>query len=66
MGFPPDPPARGRWKGDVLTLEKKTPRGEARYRFTYADDHHDFEIENRFPGQTAFATFIRGHYRRER
>jgi hypothetical protein len=66
MGFPPDPPARGRWNGDVLTLEKKTPRGEARYRFTYADDHHDFEIENRFAGQADFATFIRGHYRRER
>ncbi|HEY6986444.1 MAG TPA: DUF1579 family protein [Rhodanobacteraceae bacterium] len=66
MGFPPDPPARGRWNGDQLLFEKNTPRGEARYEFRFADDHYDFRIENRFPGQKDFAEFMRGHYLRER
>ena len=66
MGFPPDPPARGRWNGDVLLFEKKTPRGEARYQFTYAGDVYEFRIENRFPGQKDFAVFMQGRYQRER
>ena len=66
MGFPPDPPARGRWDGDVLLFEKKTPRGEARYRFAFAGETYEFRIENRFPGQSDFMTFMHGRYRRER
>jgi hypothetical protein len=66
MGFPPDPPARGRWNGDRLLFEKKTPRGEARYEFLFGGDHYDFRIENRFPGQSEFVVFMKGHYRRER
>jgi len=65
MGFPPEP-ARGRWEGDVLKLEKKTPRGEARYEFRLGLDAYDFSIENRFPGQTEFVTFMKGRYQRER
>lgn len=65
MGFPPDPPARGRWNGDRLSFEKKTPRGEGRYEFLFGGDHYDFRIENRFPGQPDFVVFMQGHYRRE-
>jgi len=66
MGFPPDPPARGRWNGDVLLFEKNTPRGEARYQFKYGGDAYGFQIENRFPGQADFVVFMKGHYVRER
>jgi hypothetical protein len=33
-GFPPDPPARGGWDGDTLTLVRRTERGQARWAFT--------------------------------
>jgi len=66
MGFPPDPPARGRWNGDTLLFEKSTPRGEARYEFRFEGDAYRFRIENRFPGQEDFVLFMEGHYRRER
>ena len=58
--------SRGRWDGDVLLFEKKTPRGEARYEFRFGGDTYEFQIENRFPPQPDFMVFMRGHYRRER
>lgn len=64
MGFPPEP-ARGRWQGDTLHFEKTTPRGEARYRYEFAEDRYAFVIENRFPGQSEFAEFIRADYLRQ-
>jgi len=64
MGFPPEP-ARGRWQGDTLHFEKTTPRGEARYRYEFAHDRYRFVIENRFPGQSEFAEFIRADYLRQ-
>jgi hypothetical protein len=64
MGFPPEP-ARGRWDGDTLLFEKKTPRGEARYRYDFASDGYRFTIENRFPGQVEFSEFMHGNYRRD-
>lgn len=67
MGFPPDPPARGRWESDaVLRLGKATPRGEARYEFRLGQDAYDLRIQTRLPGQAEFATFMEGRYRRER
>jgi Protein of unknown function (DUF1579) len=64
MGFPPEP-ARGRWESDTLLFEKKTPRGEGRYRYEFSGDGYRFVIENRFPGQTEFTEFMRGDYRRD-
>lgn len=64
MGFPPEP-ARGHWEGETLVFEKKTPRGEARYRYEFAGDGYRFTIENRFPGQADFSEFMHGDYRRE-
>jgi hypothetical protein len=64
MGFPPEP-ARGRWDGETLLFEKKTPRGEARYRYEFGPDRYRFVIENRFPGQSDFTEFMRGDYRRD-
>ena len=66
MGFPPDPPARGRWNGDRLLFEKSTPRGEARYEFQFGGDEYQFRIENRFPGQQDFEVFMHARYLRQR
>ncbi|HEY6943093.1 DUF1579 family protein [Dokdonella sp.] len=66
LGFAPDPPARGQWRGDVLRLEKRTPRGAARYAFALDDDSLEFRIENRFAGQDDYVEFMRGVYRRSR
>ena len=65
MGFPPDGPARGRWNGDILTLEKSSPQGEARYVYRLLGDRYEFSIENRFPGQHDFCLFMRGAYLRK-
>jgi hypothetical protein len=64
LGFPPDPPARGQWDGDVLRFEKHTPRGSARYVMDFSGDALAFRIENRFAGQDDFVEFMRGLYRR--
>lgn len=64
FGFPPVP-ARGRWNGDTLELEKTTPRGDARYRFALGGDLCGFVIENRFAGQDDFAEFLHGDYVRD-
>jgi len=66
FGFPPDAPARGRWDGEVLSFEKTTPQGEARYRYEFAGDRYRFMIENRLPDQTDFGEFMRGQYSRDR
>ena len=34
LGFPPDPPARGRWEGRDLVFLRTSPRGSARTTFT--------------------------------
>ncbi|MBT2747019.1 MULTISPECIES: hypothetical protein [unclassified Lysobacter] len=44
---------------------KATPRGEARHRYEFGGDRYRFVIENRFPGQSDFAEFIRGDYARQ-
>ena len=66
LGFAPEPPARGRWDGDILRMEKHTPRGAARYTFALGDDAFVFRIENRFAGQDDYVEFMRGDYRRLR
>jgi hypothetical protein len=63
MGVPPEP-ARGTWDGDVLSFEKTTPRGEARYRYEFSGNHYRFMIENRLPGESAFSEFMHGDYSR--
>src|SRR5215471_18905760 len=51
MGFMPDGPAYGEWRGDTLALAKSTPRGQARYTFRFeGPDTYHFRIENSFDG----------------
>ena len=62
LGFPPER-AIGHWDGDTLRFEKRTPRGEARYRYEFAgDDRYRFVIENRLGDAPEFSEFMRGDY----
>jgi len=65
VGFPPDEPARGRFQGDVLTLDRVSPRGAARYVFTITTDECTFSIENKLGDDSEFRPFMRGVYARK-
>jgi hypothetical protein len=66
MGFVPDAPARGKFEGDTLKLEKSTPRGSARYahRLEGKNSYH-FTIENSFDQGKSWQTFLTAAYRRK-
>jgi uncharacterized protein DUF1579 len=66
MGFVPDSPARGKFEGDTLKLEKVTPRGSARYahRLEGKNSYH-FTIENSFDQGKSWQTFLTAAYRRK-
>lgn len=64
MGSPPEGPARGRWDGDTLILDKSTSRGDGRYRYRLSGDRYEFSIENRFPEQEDFCLFMQASYER--
>ena len=64
FGFPPVAPARGRWDGPTLTLEKVTPRGLGRTRFTLEPGRLLQTVEARPAGAAAFAPVMTGRYRR--
>lgn len=63
-GFPPLPPAQGGWNGATLTLEKATPRGLGRTRFTLEGGWLLQTVEARPAGAAAFAPVMAGRYRR--
>jgi hypothetical protein len=57
-------PARGRWEGNVLTLEQRTPMGHSRYVYTFeGEGRYAFRLENSQDGER-WATFMEGRYRR--
>lgn len=64
FGFPPAAPARGGWDGPTLTLEKATPRGLGRTRFTLEPGRLLQTVEARPAGTEAFAPVMTGRYRR--
>ena len=64
FGFPPDEPARGHFAGDVLTLNRVSPRGAARYVYRITANSCEFSIENKFPGDADFSLFMKGKYAR--
>ncbi|KQZ30098.1 MULTISPECIES: DUF1579 family protein [Caulobacter] len=53
-GFPPIAPARGRWEGDQLILEKTTPRGVGRTLFRVDGDRLQHEASARLAGEETF------------
>ena len=64
-GFPPLAPARGQWALSTLTLEKATPRGEARSVFGLTGELLTYEVSSRLPGVREFAPVMKGTFRRK-
>jgi hypothetical protein len=64
FGFPPLQPARGRWYGDRLVLEKATPRGVGRTIFEIGPDEFRYAVASRSHDATAFTPVMDGVYRR--
>jgi len=57
-------PAWGKWEGDSLTFESKSPMGQGRYIYKFnSDGTYDFRIENSQDGKT-WMPLIDGKYRR--
>src|SRR6059036_860769 len=65
MGSPCNTPARGRWEGDKLTFEHRTPMGHARYIYTFEKDgRYGFRIDNSQDGKQ-WSNFMDGRYTRK-
>jgi len=65
MGSPSNAPARGRWEGNTLTFEQRTPMGHGRYIYTFEKDgQYRFQIENSQDGKQ-WQKFMDGKYTRK-
>lgn len=64
-GFPPESPARGRFEGDVLTLDRVTARGASRHTYKITPSSCELSIENKFPNDSDFKLFMKGKYARK-
>ena len=65
IGFPPEAAAQGTFEGDVLTLQRESPRGVARYVYRISKDSCEFSIENKWVGDADFKPFMSGKYTRK-
>src|SRR5215472_2647983 len=53
MGMVGAEPAWGKWEGDTLTFESKSPMGLGRYTFKFnSDGSHEFRIDNSQDGKS--------------
>ena len=64
FGFPPLQPARGRWDGNRLVLEKTTPRGVGQTIFDITADGFSYRVASRTHDATVFTPVMDGVYRR--
>ncbi len=60
----PPVPAAGQWREGELSLDKHTPRGVARHRFSVQGDQLRYRIDLQLAGESTPATFLTGTYRR--
>jgi hypothetical protein len=65
VGYPPDPPARGDWHGEVLVLERRTARGSSRTTYAPTADGYRWRKEFQAPGTEGWATVVEGELHRE-
>jgi hypothetical protein len=65
-GFPPLSPARGKWSGTTLTLEKQTPRGVSRSIFDLRSDQFLYSVHSRQTDQADFFPVMEGTFVRQR
>ncbi|QSQ23657.1 DUF1579 family protein [Pyxidicoccus parkwayensis] len=64
IGFPPQAPGRGGWEGDVLTIVRKTARGEAHHVWQLDGDRLIHRIDSTLVAPGARATLLSGTYSR--
>lgn len=64
FGFPPLQPARGRWDGERLVLEKTTPRGVGQTIFEITTDGFAYSVASRSHDAMAFTAVMDGAYRK--
>jgi hypothetical protein len=65
MGFVPPAPASGGWDGDTLTLERSSPRGAARTRYSFeSPDRYRMILQFRPAGSDAWQDMVEGTYQR--
>jgi len=65
MGITSASPAKGKWEGDTLMFEHKTPMGHARYTYTLkSGGTYTFGIANSQDGKQ-WANFMDGTYKRK-
>jgi len=65
MGSPCNTPARGRWEGNKLSFDQRSPMGHSRYTYTFEKDgQYKFSIENSQDGKQ-WSTFMDGGYTRK-
>jgi hypothetical protein len=65
MGFVPPAPASGTWDGDTLTLERSSPRGAARTRYTFENpDCYRMTLQFRPADSDTWQDMVEGTYRR--
>jgi hypothetical protein len=59
-GYPPDPPARGRWDGDELVLIRETARGSARTVYAPVPGGYRWRKDFRAPGEADWSPLVDG------
>jgi hypothetical protein len=64
LGFAAEAPARGRWSGDRLVLERHSPRGTNRTTWIAGADVLEQTVAFGAAGDDEFTTFARGRYTR--
>jgi uncharacterized protein DUF1579 len=65
MGSGTPTPARGRWEGNRLSFEQKTPMGHSRYSYNFdGDKRFTFTIDSSQDGRS-WATIMEGRYTRK-
>jgi hypothetical protein len=64
VGYPPEPAARGTWRGGELVLERTTERGSARTTFAPTADGYRWSKSFRAPGADGWSPVVAGELRR--
>jgi len=66
MGSIPPTPSRGKWEGNTLIFESQGEKGQSRYTLKFlGDGKYQMVLENKFPGQKDFTSFMEGTYARK-
>jgi hypothetical protein len=65
VGFPADPPARGRWHDEDLVFDRVTPRGASRTTYTPTRAGYRWIKEFQAPGDEGWTAVVEGEMTRD-